>query len=592
MSEEILNRLQKIEDKLTHFDPIEYENMMHDAGYRPCDGTWDRNTGKCIPILNTPPVVNAGPDLSTSTGELVQMVGAVTDAENNIKSLIWTQLSGTSVTLNVSADGTTARFTPMNAGTYSFLLTATDTENLKGEDDVVVNVSGSQTSFAVDAGVDQTIETEVFPVGTKLVGKITGNLSILNYGWTGLPNIPKTLNPIVSFDQSGDYNITLTATTVTGLTKSDTVKVKVIQKDISQPVLNVTSPSTVEVLKTGVIDASTSVADTVTIVETTGTSATLTETSKWKWNIIPKDAVSNYQLGLKLEAKRGSAVSSKQISIQVTKPDTSDGEIDQYGIKWLAAKGQQSLITMSRDEATDDRWSGNVDGLQNGFEATFIGKSIGTNSSSHFAMKQGGSNHSKGDWQNERWLDTGLRYNGEVQLQYEGPHPSNHDFTLPATKQFIKNIGKGLEGNWIGLKWCQQILKPGGSPANGGVRWRMWVDKNAINASGKPNNNWELVYDFIDGVDAQVIQPQTFVTKGTMDCEVRRSDTNTHDVFGDGKVYQDAQDGTPALHIRALGGAALGIKKVALSEGHKIPKVTKVSPSEGHKKGVKSFKPL
>lgn len=587
MSEDILNRLQKIENKLINFNAIEYENMMHDAGYRPCDGVWDRNLGICIPILNTPPVVNAGPDLSTNTGELVQMVGAVTDAESNIKSLTWTQLSGTSVTLNVSVDGTTAKFTPMDAGTYSFLLTAIDSGNLKGEDDIIVNVTGAPTSFAVDAGIDQAIETEIFPVGTKLAGRITGNLSILNYGWTGLPNIPKMLNPIVSFDQAGEYNITLTATTVTGLTKSDTVKIKVTQKDISQPVINVNFPSTIEILKTGVIDASTSVADTITVTETTGKDVNLTETSRWKWNFTPPaavttKAVTTYQLGFKLEAKKGSIVSSRQVSIQVTKPDTNGGEVDQYGIKWLVGKGQQSLITMSRDEATDDRWSGNID-LRNGFEATFIGKSIGTNSSSHFAMKQGGSNHSKGDWQNERWLDTGLRSNGEVQLQYEGPHPSNHDFTLPASKQFIKNIGKGLEGNWIGLKWCQQILKPGGSPANGGVRWRMWVDKNAINASGKPSNNWELVYDFIDGVDVQVIQPQTFVTKGTMDAEVRRSDTNTHDVFGDGRVYTNAQDGTPGLHVRALGGTSTGIKKVALSEGHKIPKVTKVPLSEGHR---------
>ena len=219
----------------------------------------------------------------------------------------------------------------------------------------------------------------------------------------------------------------------------------------------------------------------------------------------------------------------------------TEGELDQFGILWIEALGAQHLIKQSRDEATDDRWSQNIEGCEIGFEATMIAKSIGTASGSHFAMKQGGSNHSKGDWKAERWLDTGIRADGTIQLQYEGPHPSNHDFTLPDKCQFIKKLSKGLEGNWIGLKWCQQILKAGGSPSNGGVRWRMWANVD-IAEDGKPDNTkWQLVYDFTDGVDGvKVIEPQDFVMKGTMDAEVRRSDTKNHEVFAGG------------LHVRNL----------------------------------------
>ena len=128
---------------------------------------------------------------------------------------------------------------------------------------------------------------------------------------------------------------------------------------------------------------------------------------------------------------------------------------------------------MSRDEDTDDRWSENIPGCENGFQAIFIGKSTGTNDSSRFAMKQGGSNRSQGNWEDERWLDTGVRIDGTIQLQFEGPHPKNHDFTLPATKQFIKKLSKGLEGNWFGFRWKQQILKPGGSA--GRRRYQMEV---------------------------------------------------------------------------------------------------------------------
>ena len=100
-------------------------------------------------------------------------------------------------------------------------------------------------------------------------------------------------------------------------------------------------------------------------------------------------------------------------------PPPEEGEVDSDGIIWYVAKGQKVVVAQSRDEATDDRWSENVDGCERGFEATFIGKSIGTSGDAHFAMKQGGSNHSGGGAADERWLDTGLRQDGTIQLQWE-----------------------------------------------------------------------------------------------------------------------------------------------------------------------------
>ena len=234
-------------------------------------------------------------------------------------------------------------------------------------------------------------------------------------------------------------------------------------------------------------------------------------------------------------------------------PPPVEGEIDEHGLKWMVARGTKEIVEMSRDEASDDRWSENITGCEKGFEAIFIGKSSDTSGDAHFAMKQGGSNHSGSGASSQRWLDTGLRQDGTIQLQWEGPHPSNHDFELPDTKQLIKKISKGLEGNWIGLKWCQQILKDGGSPADGGVRWRMWVDEDPIDATTKkPKNNWRLVYDFIDGIDVKVIQPQTYKMTGSMDAEVRRSDTGRHDIYGAGTIIENAQEGAPGLHVRRL----------------------------------------
>jgi hypothetical protein len=217
-------------------------------------------------------------------------------------------------------------------------------------------------------------------------------------------------------------------------------------------------------------------------------------------------------------------------------PDNT-GVLDQMGIKWIVAKGKQSMIEQTRDEATDDRWSGNVTGLRNGFEATMIAKGTGTSGDAHFAMKQFSGNHSGSGTEKNAWYDTGLRQDGSVQLQTEYPHPKNHDFTLPDANWFIKKISKGLEGNMIGLKWCVMCVKPNGTRKDG-IRLRMWVDEDPIDpATKKPRNNWKLVYDAIDTgqiipADKQLVDEQ--------DCEVRRSDTKSHEVFGGG------------LHVRAL----------------------------------------
>ena len=101
-------------------------------------------------------------------------------------------------------------------------------------------------------------------------------------------------------------------------------------------------------------------------------------------------------------------------------------------------------------------------------------------------------------------------------------HPNNHTFTLPANKQPISNIGIGLENNWIGLKWLvYKKLATGGSPANGGVRCLMWVN-TSIAADGKPNNSaWRLCLDFIDGIDVEVIDPQTYEAPDECDLEIQ-----------------------------------------------------------------------
>lgn len=313
----------------------------------------------------------------------------------------------------------------------------------------------------------------------------------------------------------------------------------------TQAVAKLELPSTATPKQQGVIaDASQSIADTVEIKETTSEGITLEDIGNFKrrFNIPDKN---NFSIGLQAIAKKGTSQSVVQKSIQVSGGGTPTGEVDQFGIQWLVGKGGQHLIKQSRDEATDDRWSGNVKGLRNGFEATMYAKGTGLKvNDAHFAMKQFSGNHSGSGTQNNAWYDTGFRDTGQLQLQTEFPHPNNHDFELPDTQCFIRDLGFKLEGRWLGLKWSCMTLKENGTRADGGVRCRMWVDRSGMDANGKPQNKWELVYDFID--TGQVI-PKEKAIPDEQDCEVRRSDTKEHEIYGGG------------LHVRQLGFIPSGV---------------------------------
>ena len=220
-------------------------------------------------------------------------------------------------------------------------------------------------------------------------------------------------------------------------------------------------------------------------------------------------------------------------------PGTPAGTIDSRGIKWFNARGQQGVIAQSRDESTDDRWSGNVTGIaQYGFEATMILTFDGVSGDGHFAMKLWGPNHSAPCGHEESgdcccWYDLGIRSNGDVQTQIERPHPSNDDFNLPASQQFITNIGKSMDGNTIGLKWLVFPVTPGGSVENGGIHIKMWVDTTGLVGS-LPANAWRLVLDFVD--TGQILDGMPSLNE--QDFEVRNSDTDDQTAYGGGLHYR------------------------------------------------------
>ena len=71
-----------------------------------------------------------------------------------------------------------------------------------------------------------------------------------------------------------------------------------------------------------------------------------------------------------------------------------------------------------------------------------------------------------------------------------------------------------------------------------------------------------------------------------MDAEVRRSDTARHDIFGDGKIIEDAKEGAPGLHVRPL-GASTAADTTRSSGSKSISRAEKVKAAKEHKKSRK-----
>ena len=99
------------------------------------------------PVVTTPnnitPIADAGADISIDEQTLVTLSGNATDSDGSIASYLWTQTSGTSVTLSDS-DKAQASFTAPDISTnevLTFSFTVTDNDGAKHSDGVNVQIN-------------------------------------------------------------------------------------------------------------------------------------------------------------------------------------------------------------------------------------------------------------------------------------------------------------------------------------------------------------------------------------------------------------------------------------------------------------------
>ncbi len=109
----------------------------------PCEATGSASMDWTGIVTNKPPVVNAGPDVSTAPNTAVALNGSASDPENDPLTLKWTVSgSGCVITPDTAAVASVTCTTP---GTYTATLTASDGKNPPVSDSATVTVTSPVT---------------------------------------------------------------------------------------------------------------------------------------------------------------------------------------------------------------------------------------------------------------------------------------------------------------------------------------------------------------------------------------------------------------------------------------------------------------
>lgn len=115
-----------------------------------------------IPVLNTPPVADAGPDQSTTEGSLVTLDGTNSnDTDDGIKAFFWEQTGGSVMVALSDAYAEKPTFDAPVVGpdgvALTFTLTITDWTGATDSDTCIVNITNVNINPVADAGPDQTV---------------------------------------------------------------------------------------------------------------------------------------------------------------------------------------------------------------------------------------------------------------------------------------------------------------------------------------------------------------------------------------------------------------------------------------------------
>jgi hypothetical protein len=188
---------------------------------------------------NTAPISNAGQDIVIFfPTNFCTLFGNAHDIENNIRTILWSKISGPSSFLIEDTDSLSTKLSNLQAGVYQFELTVTDSIGLYGKDTVNVTVNGvlpSPNAPRANAGPDKLVyypATFINLYGSMSAG---GNI-IQTISWSMISGpssffieTPNSLGTKLSNLQTGVYQLELLVQDAAGLTDKDTCSVIVGQ---------------------------------------------------------------------------------------------------------------------------------------------------------------------------------------------------------------------------------------------------------------------------------------------------------------------------------------------------------------------------
>lgn len=198
---------------------------------------------------NLPPNVSAGGNKNVvlPTNNIV-LTGTATD-DGTIASVLWTKLSGPTVTMSGNATNTFS-LSNLLEGNYIFRFTATDNDGSTNFDDAAVNVFAAQPANlppTVDAGGDKTIQLPVNTIELTAEASDPDGL-IATYKWTQTLGTPVSLGTddtnVLALNNltPGLYQFNITVTDGEGVTASDIANLTVREEDPVAKPFNTFSP--------------------------------------------------------------------------------------------------------------------------------------------------------------------------------------------------------------------------------------------------------------------------------------------------------------------------------------------------------------
>ena len=170
------------------------------------------------------PVADAGPDQEVDEDSLVTFDGTASDDDLDVVNWTWTITD-----LSEEMYESTPTYTFEDPGTYTVELVVTDTIDQESAVDTMTVTVLDITAPTADAGEDPVDVAEGDIVTLDGSGS-TDNDAIEDYTWTFTDETDVTLDgvsPVYTFENAGEFTITLTVADGAGLTDVDTVVVRV-----------------------------------------------------------------------------------------------------------------------------------------------------------------------------------------------------------------------------------------------------------------------------------------------------------------------------------------------------------------------------